>query len=143
MRRSRKRLFRQHRTDTILNLHQQYHFRESERGLLAWDVLKLIELSKEFEIIQVPLSSIEELKEVYWFNLGALPIMEEIAKHAKQIYEADTSYPIVLCPEGRVMDGMHRVCKAFIESHDTISAVKFNELHEPDYIGKNPDELPY
>lgn len=126
-----------------MKLHQQYHFRNSERGLLAWDVLKLIELSKDFEVIQVPLSSIEELKEVYWFSLGAPPIMEEIAQHAKQIYEADTSYPIVLCPEGRVMDGMHRVCKAFLESHKTISAVKFAELHEPDYIGKNPDELPY
>lgn len=106
-------------------------------------MLKLIDLSKEFEIIQAPLSSIDELKEVYWFSLGAPPIMEEIALHAKQIYEADTSYPIVLCPEGRVMDGMHRDCKAFLESHETISAVKFTELHEPDYIGKNPQELPY
>ncbi len=126
-----------------MKLHQQYHFRKSEKGLLAWDVLKLIELSKDFEIVQVPLSEIRELKETYWFGLGAPPISEDIAQHAKQIYEADISYPIILCPEGRVMDGMHRVCKAFLEAHVTISAVRFSELHEPDHVGKQPDELPY
>lgn len=126
-----------------MELHQQYHFRKSERGLLAWDVLKLIELSKNFEVVQVPLTEIREIKETYWFGLGAPPITEDIAQHAKQIYEADTSYPIILCPEGRVMDGMHRVCKAHLEEHKTISAVRFAELHEPDYVGKQPDELPY
>lgn len=126
-----------------MQLHQQYHFRKSERGLLAWDVLKLIKLSKDFEIIQVPLSDIREFKETYWFGLGAPPITEDIAQHAKQIYEADITYPIILCPEGRVMDGMHRVCKAFLEENKTILAVKFSELHEPDYVGKQPDELPY
>ena len=31
-----------------MKLHQQYHFRESEEGLLAWDILKLIKLSAKF-----------------------------------------------------------------------------------------------
>jgi hypothetical protein len=126
-----------------MKLHQQYHFRKSDDGLLAWDVLRLIELSKNFEIVKVPLSEIRELKEAYWFSLGAPPLTEDIAQHAKQIYEADLSYPIILCPEGRVMDGMHRACKAFLEERRTILAVRFTKLHEPDYIGKHPDELPY
>ena len=126
-----------------MDLHQQYHFRQSEQGLLAWDVLKLIELAKDFEVIQVSLSNIRELEEVYWFGLGAKPITKAIAEHARQIYEADLSYPIILCPEGRIMDGMHRVCKAYLEGRDLISAVRFAELHGPDYIGKQPDELPY
>ena len=41
------------------------------------------------------------------------------------------------------MDGMHRVCKAHLEEHNSISAVKLMVLDEPDYIGKQPDELPY
>jgi len=126
-----------------MDLHPQYHFRESEKGLLAWDVLKLIALSKNFNVIRVPLDDVRELKEVYWFGLGAQPTTQAIAEHARQIYKADLSYPIILCPEGRVMDGMHRVCKAFLEGHDTISAVQFTELHEPEYVGKQPDELPY
>ncbi len=124
-------------------MHQQYHFRQSEQGLLAWDVLKLIELAKDFDVIQVRLSDIRELEEVYWFGLGAQPTPRAIAEHARQIYSADLAYPIILCPEGRVMDGMHRVCKAFLERRDSVSAVRFEELHEPDYIGKQPDELPY
>ena len=126
-----------------MELHQQYHFRKSDKGLLAWDVLKLIKMTKGFEVIQVALSDIRELKEVYWFSLGAPPIMEDIVQHAKQIFEADISYPIIICPEGRVMDGMHRVCKASIYGHKFISAVRLTELHKPDYVGKQPDELPY
>ena len=126
-----------------MELHQQYHFRKSDKGLLAWDVLKLIELTKGFKVVEVPLTEIRELKEIYWFSLGAPPIMEDIVQHAKQIFEADISYPIILCPEGRVMDGMHRVCKASLDGHNFISAVRLSDLHEPDYVGKQPDELPY
>jgi len=126
-----------------MELHQQYHFRKSERGLLAWDVLRLIKLSKDFDVVQVPLNEIGELNESYWFGLGASPTSKDIAEHARQIYEADLSYPIILCPEGRIMDGMHRVCKAYLEHVKTIPAVRFAELHEPDYIGKQPHELPY
>ena len=132
-----------HSTYTRMDLHQQYHFRRSENGLLAWDVLRLIRLSSDFKIIDVPLSEIRELKETYWFGLGAPPFTEDIAQHAKQIYEADVSYPIILCPDGKVMDGMHRVCRAYLESHRTIKAVQFAVLHEPDYIGRQPDDLPY
>ena len=126
-----------------MDLHQQYHFRESENGLLAWDVLKLIKFSKDFDVIRVPLTEIKELNEAYWFGLGDTPTSQAIAQHAKQIYEADLSYPIILCPESRIMDGMHRVCKAFLEERIYILAVKFEKLHEPDYVGKQPDELPY
>jgi len=41
------------------------------------------------------------------------------------------------------MDGMHRVLKAVIEGHHSIKAVQFNVDPEPDYVGVNPDELPY
>jgi len=68
-----------------MKLHQQYHFRESEEGLLAWDVLKLIKLSAKFEIIQVPISEIRELNETYWYGPNDRPTCEDVAKHVKQI----------------------------------------------------------
>ena len=124
-------------------LHQQYHFRPSEKGLLAWDVLKLVELSKDFKVFEKPVSEIGELKESYWFAPDQEARCEDIIQHAKQIYEADLSYPIILCSKGRIMDGMHRVCKAKLEGRETILAVQFEEPLEPDHIGKQPDELPY
>jgi len=74
-----------------MKVHQQYHFRKSEKGLLAWDVLILMELFREFTVIQVPLTEIAELNEAYWFGLGAAPTSVDIAEHARQIYEADIS----------------------------------------------------
>lgn len=126
-------------------LHQQYHFRPSPQGLLSWDVLKLIELSKNFPVFNKKLVEIGELKENYWFGFmpGLEAKCEDIIQHAKQIYEADLSYPIILCSEGRIMDGMHRVCKAKMEGHDTILAVQFMKPLKPDNIGKGPDELYY
>ncbi len=57
--------------------------------------------------------------------------------------EANLSHPIVLSQDGRVMDGMHRVCRALIEGRKTIRAVRFEVDPEPDYVGVDPDELPY
>jgi len=57
-----------------------------------------------------------------------------VAAHAKLIAETDLKYPIILSADGRVMDGMHRVCKAFINNSDTLSAVQFEVNPAPDYI---------
>ena len=59
------------------------------------------------------------------------------------IDEVDLSYPIILDQDGRVMDGMHRVCRAVREGIDRISAVRFATNPEPDFVDCDPDELPY
>jgi len=38
---------------------------------------------------------------------------------------------------------MHRAVKALVEGLDGISAKKFVTDPEPDYVGVNPDDLPY
>ncbi|WP_117234820.1 hypothetical protein [Vibrio maerlii] len=125
-------------------MRQQYHFRQSEQGLLAWDVFRLIKLSTGLKAIRVQITDINELDEEFWYELGgALPTCRNIAEHTKLINEADLSYPILLCSEGRVMDGMHRVCKAMLLGHTHIHAFQFTNVIEPDYIGIEPDKLPY
>jgi len=42
-------------------LRKQYYFRESERGLLAWDVDRLCELSRGLPRKSIPLKNIREL----------------------------------------------------------------------------------
>jgi hypothetical protein len=56
---------------------------------------------------------------------------------------ADLSYPIILCANGRVMDGMHRVAKASLLRHGDILAVQFEQTPEPDFINVDEDELDY
>ena len=57
--------------------------------------------------------------------------------------ETDLKHPVILSRDGRVMDGMHRVAKALIKGQEWISVVQFTHDPEPDYIGINPDDLPY
>ena len=131
--------------EEFLILRKQYHFRPSENGLYAWDVHRLVELAKNIEPKYISLSSIEELHENYWFGgKGDNPTCLAIAEHCKLITETDLRFPIILSSNGRVMDGMHRACKAFIEGKETVKVVQFINDPKPDFIDvKNPDDLPY
>ena len=125
-------------------MRKQYHFRPSERGLLAWDVDRLVEASRDLPVIDVPLTEIAELDETFWFDHEQLaPTCRRIAEHAKLMNETDLRHPILLSAVGRVMDGMHRVCRAWIEGRESVRAVRFEVDPEPDYVGLSPDELPY
>lgn len=125
-------------------MRKQYHFRRSERGLLARDVDRLVERSANLPTIDVLLSEIRELDETFWFDHEEQePTCRRVALHAQLMNETDLSRPIVLSQDGRVTDGMHRVCKALIEGRKTIRAVRFDVEPEPDYVDVRSDELPY
>ena len=125
-------------------MRRQYHFRQSDVGLLAWDVHRLIALSGELPVSHVPLSSIAELDEAYWWDAGSPPpTCRQVIEHMQLVEAADLQYPIILCPQGRVMDGMHRVAKALLQGKQEIAAVRLLELPSPDHIGVDPDDLCY
>jgi hypothetical protein len=122
---------------------KQYHFQRSERGLLAWDVDRLIRLSRDLARRPVAVAEIRELDEVYWFDEQQPPTCRFVLEHLRLIGEADLAYPIILGSDGRVMDGMHRVAKAWLEGRSHLEAVQFAVDPEPDYVGRGPRELPY
>jgi len=125
-------------------MRKQYHIRHSERGLLAWDVDRLVRLTSEQEPVDLPLERIQELDEAYWFSDdGNTPTCRRVAEHAQLINETSLDHPIIIDPEGRVMDGMHRVCKALISGIETIKAVKLLAMPEPDFVGVPINQLPY
>ncbi|MGA2049720.1 MAG: hypothetical protein ABSG96_18635 [Terracidiphilus sp.] len=122
----------------------QYHFRNSANGLCAWDVRRLVELSSGLIRERVPLSAIAELDEPYWTG-GPDQRMScrEVVEHARLMLDSDLAFPVILSSDGRVMDGMHRICKALLEGCEEIEAVRFVQDPEPDYVGVQPDDLPY
>ena len=127
-------------------MRKQYHLRPSPRGLLAWDVHRLIALTRTQGLprTDVLITEIRELDECFWFQNGdAAPTCRAIAEHAKLIQETDLAYPIILSSDGRVMDGMHRVAKALMLGHAMVEAVQFTVDPEPDYVGVPAEELPY
>ena len=125
-------------------MRKQYHFWPSERGLQAWDVHRLIELSRDLPRQWIPLSSIREFDEVYWFDGDyQKPTCRKVVEHLQLIQETDLAHPIILGADGRVMDGMHRVAKAFLEGRSEIEAVRFASDPPPDTVGVQPADLPY
>ena len=123
-------------------MRKQYYFRESERGTLAWDVDRLVALSRRLAPRHMPIGDLRELDEA-WAGPGERPSWRAMVEHMRLIADADLSYPIILAANGQIMDGRHRLAKAALEGRSTILAVQFAVDPEPDYVGKGPDDLPY
>ncbi len=122
----------------------QYHFRDSAKGVLSWDVRRLAKLSEHLPVRQIQVSEIAEIDENHWYpHGGVIPTIRNIVEHYALIESSDLSFPIILDQSGRVMDGMHRVCKALLEGIEKLPAVQFETDPEPDYVGCDPDQLPY
>jgi hypothetical protein len=84
-------------------------------------------------------ASIREIDEAYWGEMTS----RDVVDHVKLILDADPSFPIILSSDGRIMDGMHRVLKALMLGERHVPAVRFVTDPEPDYVGVDPDQLPY
>jgi hypothetical protein len=122
---------------------KQYHFWTGATGLDAWDVDRLVELSRDIPVINVEIDSIAEVDSVYWFDETQTPTVRRVVEHVRLIEEVDVRYPIILGPDGQVMDGMHRIARAMLDGRTTIPTVRFDQLPEPDYRNCRSDELPY
>ena len=123
-------------------MRKQYYFRQSSRGLLAWDVDRLIQLAATLPRKAVPLTCIRELDEA-WFGPDEPPTWRAMLEHMRLVDEADLSFPIILAADGAVMDGMHRIAKALRLGQPDVEAVQFNEDPEPDHVGRAPEDLDY
>lgn len=88
-------------------------------------------------------TQIAELDENHWyFHSDEQPTPRSLIAHVELILACDLTCPIILDQRGRVMDGMHRVCKAVLEHVDRIPAVQFTEDPAPDYVDCVPEDLP-
>jgi hypothetical protein len=123
---------------------KQYYFRPSADGYDAWGVAHLIELSKDLPVTEVPLSSIRELDTAYWFGVDGSPATPRIlVRHMELVNDADLAHPVILGPDGELMDGMHRVARCLLEGRPTVSVVQFLVQPEPDHTNIRPEDLSY
>lgn len=109
------------------------HSRSTAQGRLVWFVERLWHLARALPVQQVPINQIAEFDQDCWF--GANPATcRAVADHARRIYAANLDYPIILSAEGHLMDGGHRIAKAYLLQMPTVAAVQFVSDPEPDYI---------
>lgn len=124
-------------------MRKQYHFRPGADGLDAWDVDRLVELVATVPTEEIPLADIAEVDTAYWFDHGDEPTVRAVVGHTRLVQEVDLNYPIVVDPDGRVMDGMHRVARALLEGHTAITAKRLTAVPDPDFTNCHPGDLPY
>src|SRR5262245_32136609 len=110
------------------------HSRLTPTGRLVWFTERLWYLRRELPVQQFPIAQIAEFDRNCWFGPTTLPTCRAVAQHARRIFEADLRYPIILSAEGYLMDGGHRIAKAYILELRELPAVQFPLDPEPDYI---------
>ena len=92
---------------------------------------------------EVRLDEIREIDSVYWFDDEHPATVRGVASHVQLTNEVETPHPIIVGPDGRVMDGMHRIVRALLEGRESIAARRLPALPEPDYRDCTPEDLPY
>jgi hypothetical protein len=123
---------------------EQYYFRPRGEALDAWDIDRLLELSADLPVKDVPLTSIAEIDSVYWFGAdGSSATVRILVRHMELVNAAELSYPVILGADGLVMDGMYRIAKSLLQRRPTVRAVQFEEQPSPDHTSVSPEELPY
>lgn len=110
---------------------------EGGRGI--WRVERLWTLARELPMREVPIASIAEFDQNCWFRSETPPTCKAVAEHARRINDADLAFPIILAADGGLMDGGHRIAKAWLLGHTTIAAVRFIQTPEPDCVVPQAD----
>jgi hypothetical protein len=110
------------------------HSWPTPQGRYFWWSERLWALAKDLPVKRVLIDSIAEFDQNCWFSLGSSPTCRDVAKHAKRILDADLAYPIVLAADGHLMDGGHRIAKAWISGEREVNAVQFEVDPKPDWV---------
>ena len=96
------------------------------RGNKKWLISTLIEKSKDFEVFDYNIEHLD-LSNSVW---EPMEVMYQFIQHVKMCEDADIECPIILNEDNSVLDGWHRMIKAFMQGDKTIKAVKFKD--QPD-----------
>ena len=117
---------------------------EDGAPLRIWEVERLWQFAKQLPVKRVAVTSLTDLDRVGWYghsrNAGYLTL-REVADHARRIQAASFDFPIILSAEGHLLDGFHRVAKAYLLGMSEITAVQFVDNPEPDRMRPLPDWL--
>jgi hypothetical protein len=108
------------------------------RPARIWHLDRVQALAAELPVFQKPLAELEaSLDEVAWYgdgyHYGRLTV-REVAQHSRRIAQASFDRPIILSSEGWLMDGFHRLARAYLDGRESILAVQFSEDPPPDRI---------
>jgi hypothetical protein len=100
---------------------------------LFWKIETLWAAAHECVAEELPLDDVA-WRDDGCFILGDPPRWGLFAEHCRRAMQADLSHPVIIGPKGDVMDGMHRIVRAFVEGRSTVPAVRLAAVPPPDRI---------
>ena len=98
-----------------------------------WMTQRLWAAAQGLPVFQVAIADIAEFDRDCWFH-GKAPTLRMVAEHLRRIEAADLRYPVIFSSSGGLMDGGHRIAKAWTMGLTTVDAVRFVDDPEPDFI---------
>ncbi|HVM99584.1 MAG TPA: hypothetical protein VMT68_05150 [Caulobacteraceae bacterium] len=110
------------------------HSRITPAGRAVWLTERLWRAAAGLPARRVAIADIAEFDQDCWFGDRHVPTCRAVAEHARRISAADLSHPIILSSDGRLMDGGHRIAKAWLAGMSEIDAVRFETDPEPDEL---------
>ena len=102
-------------------------------GRAHWWTERLWKLAADLPVERVAIDEIAEFDMDCWFK-GVAPTSREVAAHARRISQADLSHPVIFAADGQLMDGGHRIAKAWLQGDTEVDAVRFTVDPQPDWV---------
>lgn len=109
------------------------YIEEDGDKLLFWKIETLWRLAEDLPVQYL------RLDEIYWAEDSCAYLEKDdtyrnFAQHVKRVLDADLSFPVIISASGSVMDGMHRLVKAFTFGVPMVKAVRFTQMPPPDCV---------
>jgi len=103
-------------------------------GRAIWFTERLWQLARELPVRTVRIEDVAEFDQVCWFDERSPATCRAVAEHTRRIQSADLRFPIILAADGHLMDGGHRLAKAWLAGATSIDAVRFPADPLPDSV---------
>lgn len=100
----------------------------------TWRVARLWALSRDLPVFDYAVHDSPVLDQDRWFGDRHRPTVRRVLDHMRRVEAADARHAIILSASGDVMDGIHRIARAWLDGRPTVPAVQFDVDPEPDRV---------
>lgn len=109
-----------------------------DHKIYTWQVAMLYQHVETQPVIDVAVCPLVDQEKVSWFNGHDVPL-NEVAHHIRRVVHANCHHPILLAPNGRIIDGMHRLLQAYLANKQTLKAKRLMHMPQPESIRNDHD----
>jgi hypothetical protein len=120
--------------EIVRDLRRQHIYTRLEHGRrFTWRISRLWREAEGLPVLDLALDAFD-FDQTVWFEPGESPTVRKVAHHLQRVLETNAEYPVILSPNGEVMDGWHRLAKAWMEGRETVPGVRLLRDPVPDLV---------